>query len=896
MPDEPIPLLEAIEEERRAILDSGGDRPLSALCISGGGIRSATFALGAIQSLAKNGLLPGFDYLSTVSGGGYIGSWLSAWIARDGIDKVIPRLRDDSQPPERGEPDPIRYFRAYNGYLNPRRDGLTGDTWTMIATVIRNFALNWLVLTPLLLGFLMVPRVMLSLARLEDYYFEVGWNPQTIAGSGYVQTGLPVLIIALFCLSLFQMWRYLPGVGGRPHTDREYFRWILAPLIGATLCFCAYEALSLWTVGISTRPLWWYVKATAAPAAATWLLYLAVCGKPWAERWRLLWKLSLSLVLLSLCLGSAAWLICTQLAPFLEWGVYVIVVPPLIGFSFYVALAIFAGISSTVLLEEDREWMSRASAYVLLYCLFWIGGSTVVLLAPAWVMSASWAGKFKGEVLQWGPKLVPGIAAAAGWAASAKAVKKAQAPWMGWVVRLAPTVFIVALAVALAIGTNILLDKIGAAAVPQCNHPAYANRPGTIVPWTDHGVFLEHCSWWSLTFLFLIFLATSLAASRFININRFSPHALYRERLVRAYLGASNPQRYHRPESSEFGRKSFTGFRQEDNVPMYLLARRPFQVINVCANMVAAGWRQRQWAPFTISPLHCGSPGLGYRPSKTYGGEISLGTAMTLSGAGEGPATSLFSSPLAGFAMTLLNSRPGAWLGNPGPIVPGTWHHPAPRAPLQCLLRETFGLANDQSPYLYLSDGGHFDNLALYEMVRRRCGTIVVLDGSCDAELAHKDLANAIQKIQVDLHVAITFCDGSFEPVLDMVKRCAIGEICYPNREHGRLIYVKPLRQGKLPPEVASYVKASKFFPHEAEADQLLSESQTEACRKLGELTMDEICAGWTGGAEVSRLPGHIMETYFGVRAAEQPTYTLFPGLGLRRPPAEGESSFTVGA
>ena len=58
--------------------------PLSALCISGGGIRSATFALGAIQSLAEHGLLPRFDYMSTVSGGGYIGSWLTAWTHRAG--------------------------------------------------------------------------------------------------------------------------------------------------------------------------------------------------------------------------------------------------------------------------------------------------------------------------------------------------------------------------------------------------------------------------------------------------------------------------------------------------------------------------------------------------------------------------------------------------------------------------------------------------------------------------------------------------------------------------------------------------------------------------------------------------------------------------------------------
>jgi hypothetical protein len=53
---------------------------LSALALSGGGIRSACLALGVIQALAEARLLTQFDYLSTVSGGGYIGSWLSAWL------------------------------------------------------------------------------------------------------------------------------------------------------------------------------------------------------------------------------------------------------------------------------------------------------------------------------------------------------------------------------------------------------------------------------------------------------------------------------------------------------------------------------------------------------------------------------------------------------------------------------------------------------------------------------------------------------------------------------------------------------------------------------------------------------------------------------------------------
>jgi hypothetical protein len=67
--------------------------PLSALCISGGGVRSATFALGVIQGFVEQGVLADFDYLSTVSGGGYIGGWLTSWKERaNGLENILPKL------------------------------------------------------------------------------------------------------------------------------------------------------------------------------------------------------------------------------------------------------------------------------------------------------------------------------------------------------------------------------------------------------------------------------------------------------------------------------------------------------------------------------------------------------------------------------------------------------------------------------------------------------------------------------------------------------------------------------------------------------------------------------------------------------------------------------------
>jgi Patatin-like phospholipase len=145
----------------------------SALCLSGGGIRSASFALGVIEALAVNprpqanqqandesgSLLRQFHYLSTVSGGGYIGSWLSAWIARDGYPAVWKKLvgRRGNDPDI--EPAEIAWLRSYSNYLTPKLGLFSADTWTAIALFVRNLILNWLVIIPALCLLLFVIKV-----------------------------------------------------------------------------------------------------------------------------------------------------------------------------------------------------------------------------------------------------------------------------------------------------------------------------------------------------------------------------------------------------------------------------------------------------------------------------------------------------------------------------------------------------------------------------------------------------------------------------------------------------------------------------------------------------------------------------------------------------------------
>jgi hypothetical protein len=383
---------------------------------------------------------------------------------------------------------------------------------------------------------------------------------------------------------------------------------------------------------------------------------------------------------------------------------------------------------------------------------------------------------------------------------------------------------------------------------------SYSYRPGL-------GIFSP--AWFAIFGPLLIGLGISIVvtwlASSSININRFSLHAVYRNRLVRAFLGSSRPQRD--PDA-------FSGFDEDDNLAMNALwpktaegkwpARkpetwRPFHVINMALNIVSThhlSWQERKAESFTVSALHSGSACKAYRRSVEYGGKkgISLGTAMAISGAAASPNMGYLSSPAITFLLALFNVRLGWWFGNPGYEGDETYRRAGPRFALRPLIDETFGLTTDENPYVYLSDGGHFENLGLYEMVRRRCRFIVAVDAGADPDYGFEDLGNAVRKIAIDLGVSIRF-NG-----LDKLEKRnpdgsnlgpghpyhAIGEIDYPaadaagESDFGMILYIKAGYHGVEDAGIRAYATANPTFPHQSTIDQWFSESQFESYRSLG--------------------------------------------------------------
>jgi len=849
-PDGELKTFDEVVAEERSILrgqteGAGRDTsPLTALCISGGGIRSATFALGAIQGLAEKGVLTGFDYLSTVSGGGYIGAWLTSWKHRaGGLDKIVPKLCPAAPVPKPDEVDPIGHLREFNNYLSPKLGFFSADTWTLAATVIRNMTLNWLVLIPVLMFALMAPRLILALWLLKDNFkdFYGGALPAVPAYPLRIAAGF------FFAAAIFNTMRYLPGVGGRNRTESDFLKYCLTPVVFAALAFMTYDSWfdpSLDDAG-SPPTYWDLLFWITGSCAAGWLAYVAFCVRGLKPRLRQLFgPLSLAIVLTGVSTASAAWLLVTEAGELYDWLTYTTLGPPLLLLSFMAAGGLFVGLTSSALGDDDREWLSRGAAWMLLFVVCWAGICGLVLMAPNWVFAIG----------AWAQSSIAAAGGLAGWVCSmagfgsqyvfgkeqdqSKPGMKATA--LDLVAKLASPVFVAVLLVGIAILTNWLLAVVGAA-------PA---------DWTAL-TFMERTRPEFVVAGALAFLAAGWIAAYYININKFSLHAMYRNRLIRAYLGASNRAQANR----------FTGFTQTDNIFMAALKPelKPFHVVNVTLNLVAGkrlAWQQRKAESFTISPLHSGSVNLSYRPAGEYGGPagISLGTAITISGAAASPNMGYHSSGVIGFIMTLFNARLGAWLGNPGMAGRRTWRQDGPSSAVGSLVKEAFGLTDDTSAYVYLSDGGHFENLGLYEMVMRRCGRIVVLDSGCDPTFIYADLGNALRKIRIDMGITIDFDDASLKLLRDRKQRWAFATIRYSAAfqgvEDGLLIYVKPMILGNEPPDVATYQASHPDFPHQSTGNQWYDESQTESYRMLGLHTILEMCTGWNPSLGTAGLHG----------------------------------------
>jgi Patatin-like phospholipase len=868
----------------------------SALCISGGGIRSATFALGVVQVLAKAGLLPKFDYLSTVSGGGYLGSMLSAWIhshpqGLEGVNADLAATCADG--PTEPEVAPLSHLRRFSNYLSPKLGLFSADGWTLIATAVRNLLLNWTVFVLILTGLLTVPWLgLLSILALPT--------------SGQLHVLLSVAFVC-FVIATAYPGLDLPSLGNfRWRQPWFLFGW-MAPLVIGVLCLASWWAgvtntnrgAAAWLASTNGRweVVWFLVKFSAVGAVLAMLVVVprqiasgVFRARATLRHWLNVTGIIVAAVAVVGAPGAALlWWLGAEVFP--DPGrhavAYITFAPVVMLVGFFLLNSLFVGVTSWLSDADDREWWARAAGWVGAVTVAWLTVHCLVFWVPQWI-----------EIFL-GPALKASVAASGGILGfiAAKLGASDKAPALredkpGAKKNLLLTGAAVAFFALLSCSVSLIVDTwiFRAALLPT----VLARTEALPNPWLTvldnrrsfarFGLLLESGATYpafatgvGLTLLALF--GGGFAMGWIVNVNHFSLHATYRNRLVRAYLGAprtglrpaGGPARY-RPRTPH----PFTGFDADDDIRLSDLDHpRPLHVVNMTLNLVTGdelAWQERKAASFTATRLHCGYA-RGYRPSAEFSGGLRLGTALAISGAAASPNQGYNSSSVVTFLMTLFNVRLGWWLGNPAKPGSRAWTRKGPRHAAFPLFIEALGLTNESRTFVNLSDGGHFENLAIYEMLRRRCRYIVVIDAEYDGSYAFDGLGGIVRKARVDMGIPILFPRRKPEHIKKTRTApgsyFALGEIDYkkadPAAENGVLLCVKPVLLGGEPADVQHYAKTSNDFPHESTSDQFFSESQFESYRALGSHEMTRVLES------LSTSPTTIAGLCTGLNASEIP-------------------------
>ena len=891
------------------------------------------------------GLLKRFHYLSTVSGGGFIGGWLTRLIASanetvapnthielENIEVKLATRTDGFESPE------LRALRRYTNYLAPKLGPFSADLWAGIVLWIRNTLINWLVFTALFVAIASLPLLYVMLIAV------LGWMPPKWPASATLSDIATIgvaCVLAAAALLMFGIMIYrsivelpshsFPAVMEPPPPEEAFgksgrvlnryivwwaFGWCFVAPLAVVPILHIRPAINLADVGALFEPTSPISKQAAQdhpPVVSVELCKVVItvdlsCATrsvpdpvPTIQH-RHPWIIAAAggaVFVSGMAAYFAAWLrVATftysafpqyrhvQLKPFKAnigaWASASMMSAMLNSLGLYIGIGLgpttlaIAGplwvmmaeiLRSTLYIalrkdalrgDLDREWSARLDGAKLSWVLVYSGEALLVLAAPGYVATSasSWLA------------IATGGAASGTLAAllgkSAKTMLAARTPDGN---ALVGTRILINTAIVL-FGTSLVLIAGRGSAIfaeflaVQVEHVVESRTLSPFPGGPAHGTVL-------LAVLLMIAYGSWLLPpflSRRINLNNFSMHAVYRNRLVRAFLGtARSPDRW-RPDQ-------YTHFDPRDDLRMAssFENRSPkalFPVVNVALNRTSGSdmaRAERKALPFTITPHRCGfanptraNPRAGfYAVTRDYAGNerefgpadgqngISLGTAITLSGAAASPNMGYHSSPLTAFVMTLFNVRLGAWLPNPAwPGADNSFLRTADADGIASMLNEIVGRSDAVDRYVYLSDGGHFDNLALYEMLRRRCRYMVVVDAGQDAAYAYADLRMLVQRASTDFGIKVVF--ASVQPIGEKSLRPsgAIANVTYPavsdgplgarGEEKGTILYLKPWLAPDAPMQLRAFQVLRPKFPHEPTGNQFFTESDFESYRELG--------------------------------------------------------------
>lgn len=922
-----------VQQRQRAL-----DHNLVGLAFSGGGVRSGSFAVGFLQGLARLNLLKRIDLLSTVSGGGYAGSFVSAWLRREGDPtNVEDQLDDRRQANSRAdrhwmrkglnvdeEPEPIHHLREYSSYMTPRSGILTADTWSIFTIYLRNISINLTMVLPAIFALVLAARLLLwayaGIDQLVDWKITEGtpwYSDPKILLSALLAISASILTIRAFSINARAVRRIRDEDAGLPPLVTEpipstskMIRLFVFPLLtAAVLGTMAFRLVlpqmldfGVWllnllrdtpagdllgdvvqTSGEMAYPSFFSLPSVLFHAIVLGLssglmmsmLYWSdrkrLAGRPeFVRRYLYIWCSAMAGAMSGVLLALTEQL----LKPWFDHPEVMMTAAPALALGIVgVALTILVALLSRGISPREREWWARLSALTLFTVVSWLILMASIWYVPAGLIYLNSIYVTTGAALTWLVATVWGVLAGR----SPLTSNGSGNSRLEWIVRLAPSVFligllaIISLAAAAGFNTNPELRLAG-----QGQAEALLN-----VKIFFRGIIGANARWTLLMMLGLFYFSYKFA--RQVDVNLFSLHEMYANRLVRCYLGASRAKerwvrRWRQHDRSANGGAStqsgtlnttadgftdarcpdpFTGFDPNDDLGLVDLRvgwqgsysapyLGPHLIVNAALNTVAGeelAYRDRKCESFVLTPLDCGSRSTGYRPLTSASAKhMTLGRAMSISGAAIDPNMSFHQSAPMTAMLTLFNARLGWWLQNPKYPRPGglPW---AARSPYfnYLLWDELFGQTSSDGEYIHLSDGGHFENLGVYELIRRRCRFIIALDAGEDSSAVDGNLANLIRLIRIDFGVRVTLDAAPLTesgPEKQAKQHCVIGEIHYedvdPGAEPGLLIYVKISMTGDESPDLLQYAATTPFPHHPTFPDQFFDEAQFESYRALG--------------------------------------------------------------
>lgn len=734
-------------------------RRLFGIALSGGGIRSATFNLGLLQGLNELNFLRGFDYLSTVSGGGYTGAFWSLW-RKHHANRVFP----DTFTERESEPPEILHLRKFSRFLSPTLGVFSYDTGRMLVALINAVVPSMAGAATFLMLALAVALAIAWLILIAPVQI-VGWFDVVPAADNYtVAIGAAAFVTMLtFGAGHLVVMRALWG------ENVAAKRTVFASLV-LTLLLAA-----VWG--------WWVWKHPLMPGVARGIYdYIGACYSACDP---------------DTILNAEAWKFA--FAP----GLALLVVPSVIAL-FRVLSKKRSGVGgpfSNTLDQVNSWYMFAAAAWIGLTLLWWI--ALFLYSAHGRMGTLTLAGIPLAGVVAWLSRFVGGGS------------RSGERLWQ-FVGRMAVGIASYVVLAIIVVGCMLLVISV------------------------------HHDQQW------MILGGATLAGMLYVGFlydpNRVGLHDFYRGRIARSYGGAArfnadNPEDActdtfdstieHLKDDACVSDLPVVGDKLNGPTHLIVCAANDLTPKSTLTSMA----RGAQSAVLSRVGWTVGDRWAKW-PTGAKADVPNISAAITASGAAfntQMGAKSKQLGPATAFIMSALGLRLGLWVRAPRKL--GADENVVRSRKGFALLDELLGRSDSRNgEWVFLSDGGHFENTGMYELIKRHCRYILVSDCGEDGERSFDDLGSAVRRVREDFGVDIKINLEALKPDAHGKSRQAMvaGDIHYPDGDTGTLLILKPSLTGSEPPDVLQYHSHNAKFPHQSTGDQFFDEAQWESYRRLG--------------------------------------------------------------